>query len=110
MKILLRWFISAVSLLIVANFVDGFHVDGIYSALIVALILGILNITIKPLITLLTLPLNMLTFGLFSFIINAGLIFFVASFVQGFDATFTAALLASIFLWAISMLTHWLTK
>lgn len=110
MKVLLKWFISAVSLIIVSNLVDGFVVDGIYTALIVALILGLLNITIKPLIGLLTLPLNMLTFGLFSFVINAGLIFFVGSFVQGFDATFSAALIGSILLWAISMVTHFVTK
>ena len=110
MKILLKWFVSAAGLLIVSNLVDGFVVDGLYTALIVALILGLLNITIKPLIGLLPLPLNMLTFGLFSFVINAGLIFFVASFVQGFDATFSAALIGSVLLWAISIIAHVITK
>jgi len=110
MKILLKWFVSAAGLLIVSNLVDGFVVDGLYTALVVALILGLLNITIKPLIGLLTLPLNMLTFGLFSFVINAGLIFFVASFVQGFDATFSAALIGSVLLWAISIIAHVITK
>jgi len=110
MKILLKWFVSAVALIIVSNLVDGFSIDGIYIALVVALILGLLNITIKPLIGLLTLPLNMLTFGLFSFVINAGLIFFVASFVQGFDATFSAALIGSVLLWAISIIAHVITK
>lgn len=104
MKLIIRWLISAGSLLFVANVLTGFQIDSFYSALIAALVLGILNAVVRPVLILLTLPINILTLGLFTFIINAGLIFFVGTFVKGFAVDFNSAIVASILLWLIGWL------
>ena len=88
MHILLR-FLGTVLAVLVAGYVAqylhlGFTIDTIYTAAIVALLLGAISVTIKPIILILTLPINLLTLGLFSFLINAGILLFLASFVQGF--------------------------
>lgn len=106
MNLILKWLFSAVALLILERVLTDFGVDGFYTALIVALLLGILNAVVKPILVLLTLPINLLTLGLFTFVINAGLIFFVGSFVQGFEVTFLSAFIASIILWLVSLVTH----
>lgn len=106
--LLLRWIINALALLIVANVVPGFEVSSFYSALIAALVLGFVNATVRWVIIFFTLPINILTLGLFTFVINAGMILLVSSVVKGFDvANFTAALLAAVILWLISLLTTW---
>jgi len=89
MGLIARFLGTVFAILLTAYFVPGFLVDSFYIAAIVALVLGILNVTIKPILTLLTLPLNLLTLGLFSFVINAALILFIASFVDGFSLTGT---------------------
>ncbi|MEK7063622.1 MAG: phage holin family protein [Patescibacteria group bacterium] len=76
---------TAAAVLLAAYLVPGFHVADFYTALILALLLGVISITLKPIITILTLPINMLTLGLFSFVINAAILLFLASFVQGFS-------------------------
>ncbi len=111
MRLILRWFINALALLVVTHLIDGFAVDSFYIALIAALILGLLNAVVRPILLVLTLPITILTLGLFSFVINALLIWFVGSFIQGFDvAGFLPALLAAIVLWAVSILTNWFIK
>ena len=107
MIILLRLLINAGGLLLISYFIDGIHVDSAYIAIISALILGILNILIKPIIQLFTLPITILTLGLFAFVINALFFWFVASFVQGFSvdsfgAAFVGALSMSIISWLTS--------
>ncbi len=93
---ILRLFLSALILLSISNFKIGITVDSLYIGIIVAVILSLLNVFIKPLLFILTLPLNILTLGLFGFVINAALFYFVASFVSGFHiASFWAALLGS---------------
>ena len=97
MKIILRVLIGALALLITANVVPGITVDGVYVAIITAIILGILNLVVRPVLILLTLPITLLTLGLFTFIINAGLFWFAATFIDGFSVDgFLAALLGSI--------------
>ena len=80
----LRLLINAVALLGVAYLIPGFLVESFYTAMVVALVLGLINIFFKPILIILTLPINILTLGLFTFVINAALIWFVASFVEGF--------------------------
>lgn len=109
LTLLTRFLAIVFALLLVTEFVPGFTVEGFYTALIVALILGLLNITIKPILFILTLPINILTLGLFSFVLNAFMLWFVASFVQGFTiAGFLPALLGAIIMslitWAVSKL------
>lgn len=83
---LIARFIGAVFAVLLADrIIPGFDVEGLYAAVIVTVILGIANITIKPLLHLLALPLTIMTLGLFSFVISALVIWFVASFVEGFS-------------------------
>lgn len=85
MKILTKLLITILLLLLVANYVPGIEVSGLYIAFIVAIILGVVNLVIRPILVLLTLPINMMTFGLFTFIINAILFWFISTFIQGFN-------------------------
>jgi len=104
---LARFLGATFAVLLAAYLIPGFIIAGFYTALIVALILGVLNITIKPILVLLTLPLNLLTLGLFSFIINAALLLFVASFVEGFTITgFVPALLGGVVIAVVNWLVH----
>jgi putative membrane protein len=84
MRLLLIWFVNALSLLAVAWLIPSVSVDSFYTALVTALLLAVVNTIIRPLLVLVTLPINILTLGLFTFVINALLFWFVASFVQGF--------------------------
>jgi len=97
MKLLTRLLISALALLIVAYFVPAISVEGIMTALIVAVILGILNAIVRPVLIVLTLPITIVTLGLFIFIINAALFWFAASFIESFAVTtFWWALIGSV--------------
>lgn len=84
MKLIIKLLITVFALLLVSQYVPGIHVESLYIAGIVALILGVLNFTVKPVLWVLTLPINLLTLGLFSFILNAFLFWFVSTFVSGF--------------------------
>lgn len=106
MYLLLRWVLNALALLLVAYVVPGFHVASFYSALIVALLLGIVNAVIRPVLLLLTLPVTVLTLGLFAFVVNAILLLFVATIVKGFTIdTFASALVGGALLWLIAWAT-----
>jgi putative membrane protein len=83
--LLLKWLIMAVSIIVSAYLIPGVKVSGFFAALWVALFLGIVNILIKPLLILITLPINILTLGLFTFVINALLILLGSSVVKGFE-------------------------
>ncbi len=85
MSLIVRFLGTVLAVLLAAYLVPGFSVSGFYSAAIVAVLLGVIGITLKPILLLLTLPINILTFGLFSFVINAGILYFLASFVEGFS-------------------------
>lgn len=84
MRLLIVWIINALSLLALPYLFDSIRVNGFYTALIVALVLGLINAVIRPVLVLLTLPLTIVTIGLFIFVINGLLFWFVASFVKGF--------------------------
>jgi putative membrane protein len=105
--ILLRWFITTLAIFALPYFVAGITVSGILTAVIVAACLVFLNMVVKPVITLLTLPLNILTLGLFSLIINAAFFWFVAQIIQGFTvlnfmAAVIGAFVISIINWIVS--------
>lgn len=104
MNILIKWFVSALALLIAAYLIPGIMVESFYIALIVALLLGLVNAVLKPILIVLTLPINILTLGLFTFVINGLLFWFLASFVRGFnvDSFWTAvvgAIVVSLVSW-----------
>ena len=84
MKLLLVWVINALALLALPYLFNSIKVDSFVTAMIVALVLGLVNAVIRPLLVLLTLPVTILTLGLFIFVINGLLFWFVASFIEGF--------------------------
>ncbi|MFA5133773.1 MAG: phage holin family protein [Patescibacteria group bacterium] len=105
MNILINWLIVTLSTLVTAYILPGVTISGFTVALIVALLLGIINMFIKPIISLLTLPLNILTLGIFSFVINALFVLLVSAIVPGFNVrNFWWALLFSIILSVITSL------
>ena len=84
MKIILVWLINAAALFALPYIFDSIKVESFYTALIVALVLSILNTIVRPILFVLTLPITVLTLGLFIFVLNGLLLWFVASFVKGF--------------------------
>ena len=109
MRLLITWVINAAALLAVPYLMDSVHLGSVWSALIAALILGLVNTLIRPVLLLLTLPVTFLTLGLFIFIINGLMFWLVAQLVSGFYvASFWSAvggaLLYSIISWALSTL------
>jgi putative membrane protein len=85
LRLLAHWILSALCLLLVANFVPGFVIRGIGTALIAAVVIGLVNGTIGMLLKILTFPLTILTFGIFWLLINALMLKFAAIFVPGFE-------------------------
>jgi putative membrane protein len=97
MKIVVRWLLLAAALLLVAQIYSGVVVTSFTAALIAAFVLGLFNALLRPILVLLTLPVTVLTLGLFLFVINALMFFFAASVLQGFNVTgFGAALIGSL--------------
>jgi putative membrane protein len=97
MKIILRWLLLAAALLLVAHLYPGVIVKSFGSAMIAALVLGLLNTLLRPILVLLTLPVTVVTLGLFLFIINALMFYFAAGMLDGFAVTgFAAALIGSL--------------
>ncbi len=109
LSLLARWIINAGALLLVAYLYPGVQVRDFVAALIAALVLGLVNALIRPILVILTLPVTLLTLGLFLFVINALLFWLVAELVSGFMVTgFWAALVGSILYSLITLVTSWL--
>lgn len=84
MMLILRWALNAVALMVVPEVVTGIHVGSFFSALAAALIIGLLNALIRPILLILTLPITLLTLGIFALVINALLFWLASEFVTGF--------------------------
>jgi putative membrane protein len=111
MRLLVRWLINALSLLIVAYIVPGFELHGFGTALIAAVIFGLVNATLGLILKVITFPLTIVTFGLFLIVINAIMLKMTASVTRGFAVhTWTAAFLGAIVLSLVSTFLHWLIK
>jgi putative membrane protein len=109
MRWLLSWVLSAVSLLIVAHVVPGIYVNGLVAALIAAVVIGLINATLGLLLKIISLPIIIVSFGIFWFIINAAMLKLASLLVPGFKVRgFVAALLGSILLSVLNMVLHWL--
>jgi putative membrane protein len=109
MRLLITWLINALALLALPYLFTSIHVESFTTALVAALVLGLINTLIRPLLVLLTLPVTLLTLGLFIFVINGLLFWFVGSFVSGFRvdgfwAGVFGAIVYSIISWALSSL------
>jgi putative membrane protein len=97
MKILAKWLLSAMALLAVAHFYSGVVVTSFIAALIAAFVIGLLNTIVRPIFVILTLPLTVLTLGLFLFVINALMFYMASGLLEGFKVKgFTAALIGSL--------------
>ena len=97
LKIIVRWLLLAAALLLVAHLYPGVVVKSFGAAMIAALVLGLLNTLLRPLLVLLTLPVTLITLGLFLFVINALMFYFAAQLLDGLQvAGFTAALIGSL--------------
>ena len=109
MRLVITWLINALALLALPYIFTSIHVDTFVTALVAALVLGLINTLIRPLLVLLTLPVTLLTLGLFIFVINGLLFWAVGSFVEGFhvggfwSAVF-GAIVYSIISWLLSAL------
>ena len=109
MRLLANWLINAIALLAIPYLMHSVQIDGLATALVVALVLGLVNAVIRPLLVLLTLPVTMLSMGLFIFVINGLLFWGVANMVDGFHVTgfwsaTGGALLYSVISWTLSTL------
>ncbi|HLL60489.1 MAG TPA: phage holin family protein [Candidatus Nitrosocosmicus sp.] len=111
MGILINWLASAVAIGITAYVLPGVDVVSFGSALILALVLGIINVTLKPLLHIFTLPITILTLGLFGLVINAALILLASLIVPGFKVDgFLSALLFSIVLSVVNLVLNKIVK
>jgi putative membrane protein len=109
MNFIIRLIVNAAALLLVAYFVSGVHVNGFTGALLAAFILGIVNAILKPILVILSLPLEIITLGLFTLVINAVLFYLVAHFglglsVDNFGSAFLGALILSVVSFVLSQL------
>lgn len=107
MKLLFKWLLSAAALLLVAYLYQGVEVRSFTAALIAAFVIGLLNAVVRPVLVLLTLPVTLLTLGLFLFVINALMFWAAASVLDGFHVRdFTAALIGSLIYSVIGMVVE----
>lgn len=109
MRLLLTWLINAAALMALPYLMHSVSVTNVGTALIAALVLGLVNTLIRPLLVLLTLPVTVLSMGLFILVINALLFWMVSTWVEGFEvagfwSAFLAAILYSVISWALSTL------
>jgi putative membrane protein len=107
MRIIVHWITLSVAVFLASRFISGITIDPIWTALIVGACLTLFNMIIRPIVKILTLPINILTLGLFSLIINGAIFWYLGTLIKGFSvATFTAAfigaLIVSILSWLIS--------
>ena len=99
MGLIIRILVTAILALLIANFVEGIKVDSFATSIVVAIVLGLLNLFVKPILILFTLPVTILTFGLFLLVINAVIVLLCNELVSGFSvANFWYALLFSVLL------------
>ncbi|HXS14928.1 MAG TPA: phage holin family protein [Candidatus Saccharimonadales bacterium] len=111
MEILVGWLVSTLAIIVTAYLLPGVHIDSLLTALTAAVVLGIINSIIKPILLLLTLPINFLSLGLFTFIINALLVILATKIVPGFFVDgFWWALAFSIVQSLVNSVLHNLTK
>ena len=106
---IIRWLVNAVGLLIVSKIMQSIEIDGILTAVVAAAVIGLINIFLRPLLIILTLPINILSLGLFTLVINGLIFYFVGSIVEGFQVTgYLAAFLGALILSIINVLATFL--
>ena len=104
-RVLLHWLLNAVALLVISHYVDGFTVTNLVSALVAVVVIGLLNATLGLFLKIITLPLGILTFGLFFLVVNAVILWFSSKIVPGFSVTtFKAAFIGALALAVLHLL------
>lgn len=99
MNLIIRLLLNAIAVFVLANVLNGVNVNGYATAIVVALVLSILNLIVKPILVIFTLPITIVTLGLFMFVINACIVLLADKFVDGFYVdSFWVALLFSVLL------------
>jgi len=112
MRIILHWILISIAVLTTTFIIDGITVEPLYVALIVGACLTLFNMFIKPIVNILTLPINVITLGLFSLVINGILFWYLGTLIKGFEVTtfsaaFVGALLVSILNWFLKKVFHY---
>jgi len=106
-----NWIVNALALYIVSKIVPGVYVSDFISALVAVIVIGFVNAIVKPILLFLTLPISILTLGLFTFIVNAAMLLLASLVAPGFKVDgFSTALIASIVLSVVSVILHALTR
>ncbi|MGN6453728.1 MAG: phage holin family protein, partial [Steroidobacteraceae bacterium] len=109
MGFLLRAVISAIGLWLATQWVAGVHVDSVGTLILAGILLGVVNAIVRPIAFILTLPITLLTLGLFLFVLNAAMVWLVAAILPGFHAPgFVPAFLTSIIVWITGWIGSWL--
>jgi len=109
MGFLLRAVISAIGLWLATQWVSGVHVDSVGTLILAGLLLGVVNAIVRPIAFILTLPVTILTLGLFLLVLNAAMVWLVAAIIPGFHAPwFMPAFLTSIIVWITGWIGSWL--
>lgn len=99
MNLIVRVLLTAIAVVLLAKLLPGVAVEGFTSTIVVAIVIGLLNVFVKPILVILTLPITVVTLGLFLLVINAGIILLADNFIDGFTVTgFWVALLFSLLL------------
>jgi putative membrane protein len=110
-NILFKWLVLTASIMITSYIIDGIHVDNVSSAFLAAAVLGILNVFLRPIAIILTLPVNILSLGLFTFAINALMLIITSATISGFEVKgFWAAVIGSFIISIISWVMNSLVK
>jgi putative membrane protein len=108
---LFRWAVTSVAIGVAASVIPGIQVDGLWSALVAALLLGFVNATLRPILLILTLPLTVLTLGLFALVVNGAMLALVASLVKGVHVSgFGSAVLGALVISLVGGLLGWLLR
>ena len=111
MSFIIRLVLSALAFLAVANLVPGITVASFWTALVLAILWGIIGVTVKPIVLILTLPINILTLGIFTFILNGFFLWLLGGIVKGFEVQgFWVAVLGALILSILNMLIHWVLE
>jgi len=111
MKLIIRLLLNAIAVVVLAKILNGVHVDSYTTAIIVAVVLSILNLIIKPILVILTLPITILTLGLFLLVVNALIILLADQLISGFRVdSIWIAILFSVLLSILQSLLHSILK
>lgn len=107
MPVLFSFLEKVIAVLVAAYFMPGIHIDGLVNALILAVVLGLLNLLVKPILFIITLPLNIITLGLFNIVINTIIVLLADYLLPGFNLdNYLYGFLFVIVLWAVDMVFH----